>query len=470
MNQESKKSSLVLIPEPRFKLPILGHLLYFSLDPFSALLNLSSKLGPIFQLTLGSRNLIAVSSLELIKEICDETRFDEHIGPPRAGMRKVLNNASFMSVLQTSDPLWEKAHRVLLPGFSTQVIQKNYFPIMLDVVKTLIRKWDSTPKEKEINFNAEISRATLDLIGLCAFNYRFNALLSDKIHPLFSLLEGIFDHATKTAFLPFLEKLQIKGSKKGERYASMLYKYADDILEDKKKNIGTPGRHKDFLDMMLNDIDKKTDEKLDVSNIRDQIIGLIMGGAETSTGLLSFVLYSLIMHPDILKKAYAEIDSVLGTDPDAVLSPENFQELPYINKIINEGLRLWPPAIIVEREPLEDTLLGGKYPVKKGQYISLLTCAVQRDKSIWGEDADVFNPDRFKPEIIFDPYAFLPFGVGQRACPGRQFSMLESTIILSMILQRYKLHLRPGYKLKFKVPFTLQPKNPLWITLEKRGK
>jgi len=471
MNQESKKSDATVIPQPRFKLPFIGHLLSLYLkDPFTSFLNLSSELGPIFRLTLGSRDFIAVSSLEFVKETCDESRFDECIGPVRVGMRKILNNAGFLSVVKTDNPLWRKAHRILLPGFSPQVIQKNYFPIMVEVVKTLFKRWDSTPKEKEINLNADISRTTLDLMGLCAFNYRFNALLSDEIHPLFRSLEGIFEHAGKIAYVPFLAKLQIRKSKECEHYSSTLYKYANDILEEKKKHAGSPGTHKDFIDLMLDDIDKKTGEKLDISNIRDQIIGLIMGGAETSTGLLSCALYNLITHPNVLKKAYAEIDAVLGRDLDIMPSLQNFQELQYINKILNENFRLWPPVFVIEREPLEDTLLGGKYPVKKGQCIWAVTSAVQRDKSIWGKDADSFNPDRFNSELQLDPCAFLPFGVGQRACPGRQFAMFESTIILSMILQRYKLHLRPGYKLEFKVPFTLQPKNTLWVTLEKRNK
>jgi len=476
MKQEINNSCVPQRIPQRLNLPFLGHsyLLYFTQDTFSAVLKLASELGPIFRLKLGPLDSIAVASLELIKETCDKSRFEKHIGRYLETLRGELNNARFLSAVRGDEPIWGQAHRILLPGFNKGTLQKVYFPRMLDVMKTLFIKWDNTPKDREVNLSGDISRTSLDIMGLCAFNFRFNALLSEEIHPVITTLEEIFMYVAKKFLLPnFLNDLQFRKKKKSAHNVSILYRYVDDILEERKKQPDLEDLNdmpKDFLDLMLNDVDKTTGEKLDIVNIRDQIIGLLIAGAETSTGLLSFAFYNLMIHPDVLEKAYAEIDRVLGTDLSRELSPQDFLQLSYIEKILNECLRLWPPIYLLERKSLEDTLLGGKYPVKRGQHIWQVICAVHRDKAIWGKDADSFNPDRFIPEFTdsLDPYAFIPFSTGRRICPGRHFAMLESTIILSTILQRYRLHLCPGYQFGIRSPLTLQP-HTIRVTLEKRN-
>src|SRR5579884_3856337 len=160
------------------------------------------------------------------------------------------------------------------------------------------------------------------------------------------------------------------------------------------------------------------------------------------SGLLSFTLYYLLHNPTVLAKAYQEVNRVLGSDPSVPPTFAQIHQLTYLSQILKEILRLWPTAPAFSRQPLDnETVLGGKYLLRKEQIVTILIPMLHRDKSIWGEDAEEFNPDHFSSEAEHSrpANAYKPFGTGQRACIGRQFAMQEATLVLAMILQRFHL-------------------------------
>jgi len=450
------------IPQPRFKLPFIGHYLYLKKDILKGLQDLSSTLGPICQLTLGTNKIILVSSFELIKEVCDESRFEKHIGPFMKFLRDQLFREA-LAFFDTQDPLWGKFFRIILPGFQQKVIQEEYFPRILETMEKLFNKWDNT-LESEINLNDEMSHTILDIIGLCGFNYHFNSIFAES--PLMKTLDETVALLAKKAWMPeFLAKLQFQTNKECEEKVSLIFKYVDEILKERKQ--ANPA-HKDLLYYMLNTVDKVTGEKLNDNNIRNQILSLIVASHESTLNALLLSFCALLTYPTILEKAYAEVDNVLGTDPRQPQKPQCFYKLQYIQQIVYECLRCWPSSFF-ERSPLKDTVLGG-YPIKKAECIWVLVSAAHRDKRLWGEDADSFNPDRFAPELVAnrDPRAFLGFGIGQRSCIGRQFAVFEISVILGIFLQKYRMHKSPRFKINMKQNFNVIIDKTLWVTLEKR--
>jgi cytochrome P450/NADPH-cytochrome P450 reductase len=163
----------------------------------------------------------------------------------------------------------------------------------------------------------------------------------------------------------------------------------------------------------------------------------------------------------VLAKAYAEVDRVLGRD--ASISPTYGQvhQLQYVSQILKEALRLWPTAPGFSRYPYADEVLGGKYQINKDQGVMVLTPMLHRDKSVWGEDAEQFTPEHFKPEAeqARPGNAYKPFGTGQRACIGRTFAMQEATLVLGMILQRFQLIDHRNYQLKIRETLTIKPED-----------
>jgi cytochrome P450/NADPH-cytochrome P450 reductase len=174
---------------------------------------------------------------------------------------------------------------------------------------------------------------------------------------------------------------------------------------------------------------------------------------------LSCAIYALLKHPDVLKKAYEEVDRVLGPDIDAKPTYQQVTQLTYITQILKEALRLWPPAPAYGISPLGDETIGGKYKLKKNTFITVLVLALHRDPSVWGPNPDAFDPENFsrEAEAARPVNAWKPFGNGQRACIGRGFAMHEAALAIGMILQRFKLIDNHRYQMVLKETLTIKP-------------
>jgi cytochrome P450/NADPH-cytochrome P450 reductase len=149
---------------------------------------------------------------------------------------------------------------------------------------------------------------------------------------------------------------------------------------------------------MLTGVDRQSGEKLDETNIIAQCLTFLIAGHETTSGLLSFVLYELIKNPKVLERGYEEVDRVLGGDVNALPTYAQTHQLPYLSQILEETLRLWPTAPAFSRRPYKDTVLGGKYEVQAGSAVVVLTGMLHRDPKMWGDEPETFDPDRFSPE------------------------------------------------------------------------
>src|SRR5947199_6943255 len=210
---------------------------------------------------------------------------------------------------------------------------------------------------------------------------------------------------------------------------------------------------------MMTGVDRSTGEQRDDVNIRYQINTFLIAGHETTSGLLSCTIYALLKHLEVLKKAYEEVDRVLGPDVNARATYQQVTQLTYITQILKEALRLWPPAPAYGIAPLQDETIGGKYKLKKNNLVTVLVMALHRDPSVWGPNPDAFDPENFSREAEAKRpiNAWKPFGNGQRACIGRGFAMHESALALGMILQRFKLIDHERYQMRLKETLTIKP-------------
>ena len=232
------------------------------------------------------------------------------------------------------------------------------------------------------------------------------------------------------------------------------------IIQD-RRTTGAVGTINDLLDRMLTGIDRQSGEKLDDRNVMAQCLTFLIAGHETTSGLLSFALYELIKNREVLARGYDEVDRVLGTDLSVLPTYAQIHQVPYVAQILDETLRLWPTAPAITRRPYENAVIGGKYHLRKDDAAVILVPMLHRDKHIWGENPEQFDPDRFSPEnrAKIPPNAYKPFGTGQRACIGRQFALQEATLVLSMLLQRFEFVDFAAYQLETKQTLTIKPNN-----------
>lgn len=452
-------TTLVSIPRPPAK-PLLGNLPDMDLDtPVQGFVRLAREYGPIYQLELpGGRRLVVISGFELVDELCDEKRFDKKVWKPLRNVRAFAGDGLFTA--RTQEPNWHKAHNILLPNFSQRAMQ-GYFPMMLDITTQMLEKWERLNADDEIDVPGDMTRLTLDTIGLCGFDYRFNSFYRQDMHPFVnSMVNALGEAMEQSQRLPIQEKLLIHKHRQFQADIEYMNAVVDRVIQERKA-AGNHGNKQDLLGYMLAGIDKQSGEGLDDLNIRYQIITFLIAGHETTSGLLSFAIYFLLQHPEVLAKAYEEVDRVLGPDPRVAPTFAQINQLRYVGQILKESLRLWPTAPLFALKPYEETVIGGKYMVDHSHEWSVLIPMLHRDRSVWGDDAEKFNPEHFsrEAEASRPANAYKPFGNGQRACIGRQFAMQEATLVLGLLLQRFKLIDHTNYQLKIKETLTLKPDN-----------
>ena len=449
-------------------LPFLGNVRAIDLaQPIESLMSLAREYGPIFKLTTPGGISVVVSGVDLVSEICDDARFDKVITAGLSILAEGPVDAGLFTA-HTDDPMWARAHGILMAPFSMQAM-RDYMPAMIDIADQLMGKWDRLNPGEEIDVPADMTRLTLDTIALCGFGYRFNSFYRETPHPFVQAMVRVLDESqARLRQLPIQTRLKISAQRQFEEDQAFMASLVDDLIR-KRRAMGDAADNTDLLGRMITGVDKQTGLTLPDENIRAQCLTFLIAGHETTSGLLSFAIYFLLEHPEYLDRAREEVDRVLG----GTLQPtfDQLHELTYVRQVLDEALRLWPTAAGFRRHAREDTVIGGgRYAIPKDLGMMVLSPMLHRDKSIWGEDAEEFNPDHTTPERMsaIPPNAYKPFGTGQRACIGRQFALQEAVLVLGMLLQRFELIKDPNYRLHTKVTLTVKPAD-FYIQVRRRA-
>ena len=233
---------------------------------------------------------------------------------------------------------------------------------------------------------------------------------------------------------------------------------ADRAIEQRR---GHGGAIPDLLDLLLAGEDPKSGRKMTVAELRDNLLTFIVAGHETTALTLSWALYLCAFDPAVQDAARAEAQGVLG---NRAASTADIAQLPLIRRIVDETLRLYPPAAFLSRTAQKpDTLCGRE--IRPGDTIVLPIYALHRHHLLW-PDPDRFDPDRFSDPKAIPRFAYLPFGDGPRICIGANFALQESVIILATLLSRFKFSLIPGRAPKPVMILTLRPEGGVWLAVE----
>lgn len=464
MNEHSNYEEL---PRPTNRVPILGDALHLdAAHPTRSLMELADELGPIYSLVAPGQDVVVVSGGDIVEECLDEARFEKNVAPELVVMREVVGDAVFTS--WTQEPAWKKAHNVLLPAFSPQAI-KGYTEKMADIADQLVMKWARLNPGDPVDITTDMTKLTFDTICLVCFSYRPGSFYHQDMPPIVTALEeAIAECVDRPSRLPGQDIYEaVKGRGRYKANVSFVNNVADKIIEDRIFGADV-GKFGDVLDLMLTQADKDSGQKLDRLNIRQQMLTFLAAGYDTTSGMLMWTVYYLLKNPDVLAKCYAEVDDVFGDDLSVLPTETQIPKLQYLLQCMKEALRLWPVGAGFQVRPLADEVLAGKYRIKKGQPILILTPQLQRDPTIF-PDPETYDPDRFSPdlEVARPAWAWMPFGSGQRACIGRHFSFYESQLLLGLILQRFELIDSFDYQLVIKDFFSIKPEN-LTITVTPR--
>ena len=379
--------------------------------------------GPLFYADFngGFRKLYACS-MELVTELCDESRFAKNLTATLARVRPLAGDGLFTAY--HGEPNWQRAHDVLLPGFSYAGL-RAYHGAMLDINCKLIDRWDASAGVGPVDVSTDLQKLAMDTVALAGFGSRFDSFECPGLAPIpqsFTTAMGELGSGAPTSV--FSDEL------------ATLYTFIDGLIAEHRSG---DSESDDLLALMLQQ-DSDGKPVLEMENIRNQIMTFLIAGQLTTSELMPNTLYNIVSDPTVLHRVQAEVDTVFGADGDYLPGYDDIGKLTYLRQVIEETLRLSPPVLQFDRMALEDTVIGGVYPIKRGEAVTVLTGALHRQPG-WGDNVELFDPSRFAPErSAARPAAlFKPFGTGARSCIGRQFALHEAAMAVARVVHRYRL-------------------------------
>ncbi|KZY03824.1 MULTISPECIES: cytochrome P450 [unclassified Sulfitobacter] len=217
----------------------------------------------------------------------------------------------------------------------------------------------------------------------------------------------------------------------------------------------------DLLDLLLSGVDPKTKRQMNTAELRDNLLTFIVAGHETTALTLAWSMYLVSFDEGVQDRAREEARSVLKS---RAATGDDVEKLPFIRQIVDEALRLYPPAGIISRTAAKpDTLCDRE--IRPGDTVMVPIYALGRNALLWDEP-DAFRPDRFADRKAIDRYAYLPFGDGPRICIGASFALQEAVIILATLLARFRFTPVPGKEPEPVMIITLRPEGGVWLNAE----
>ncbi|KAJ6782745.1 hypothetical protein PWT90_03620 [Aphanocladium album] len=449
-------AELLPVPEPPGGLFFSNSREISATNPTRDMKRLAETYGEIYKLNLGQNALYVVSSRELITDACDEKRFKKTIRSPLWQVRNAVHDGLFTADGEL-EPNWGVAHRILVPAFGPLTIH-SMFDEMYDIASQMTLKF-ARHSDTAINASDDFTRLALDTLALCAMDYRFNSYYSEELHPFVAAMGDFLVEAGRRNFRPaFAPKWFYRAAdEKFEQDIKTMRDVADQVVAARKKN---PSDRKDLLAAMLDGKDPVTGQKLTDESIADQLITFLIAGHETTSGTLSFAFYQLLKNPAEYRKVQEEVDRIAGRDRITI---DQIPKFTYIQAVLREVLRVNAPIPSFSVEAKEDTVLAGKYLIKKEERVGLLLAQSHLEPGVYGDDSLEFKPERMTDEKFATlnkefPDAWKPFGNGKRACIGRPFAWQEAILAMAILFQNFDFTLDdPNYVLEVKQNLTLKP-------------
>lgn len=449
-------------PHPDGRRAFVGDVFGTNRDtPLQSTMERAADLGPLFELKVFDQKFVFVAGAELAAELADESRFEKALSPALVALREFVGEGLFTAYNDETN--WSLAHDLLRPAF-TKASMQRYHPVMLAAAQELFDTWDACGGGGGggvVDVSADMTKLTMETISRTAFSHDFGSFSRSEPHPFIPAMVAALKAGQRKGSLnsmPGAALMARRINKNNAHHQEYVDSLIDGIITERRSS-DIEDDH-DLLGIMLNTPHPQTGVRLDDLNIRHQILTFLVAGHETTSGALSFALYYLSRDADLLAKAHAEVDEILGPDPDAAPTFEQVPKFRYLRRVLDEGLRLWPTAPAFTRSPRETLTLSTGHVMRPEDWAIVLLPLVHRDRTVWGEDADTFDPDRFLPENARGrlAHSYKPFGTGERSCIGRQFALHESILVLARMLHRYDITGDPSYELGISERLTLMPK------------
>ena len=445
--------SLATAPGP--KLSLVGSLIYRpgGGNPLDFFTNLARTYGDISSYRMAGEQLFLVNEPRLIRDILitHNRNFTKSRGLERS--KRLLGEG----LLTSEGAMHLRQRRLMQPAFHRDRIA-GYGELMVGSADRMRHAWTGGAT---LDVAREMNRLTLSIVGKTLFDVDVESQAAEVGEALTAVMESFW-----MMMLPFaevLERLPVPKLRRARLARARLDAIIYRMIADRRAS----GRdHGDLLSMLLAAQDEGDGGGMTDRQVRDEAMTIFLAGHETTANALTWTWYLLSGAPDVEAKLHAEVDRVLqGRLP----TMGDLASLGYVERVVTESMRLYPPAWIIGRRAIAEYQLGD-YVAPARSILVMSPYVMQRDPRFYA-DPERFDPDRWTPDFrsALPRFAYFPFGGGPRQCIGESFAWMELVLLVATISQQCRLRLVPGHPVVPQPLITLRAKHGMRMTVEKRN-
>ncbi len=446
MTQSEQKS----VPGPHF-LETERFLLHFRRDPLSAFQQINQQYGDVVHFQMGKQHAYLLSHPDDIRDVLVVHHQDMH--KPQQQRQPLVGNG----LLRSEGEFHRRQRRLIQPAFHRQRIA-SYGQTMVEYTQRANARWQDG---MQCDMSEEMMALTLAIAGQTMFGADVEGDAQTVRQALTTIME-LNSMGRSGPLDDLLDQLPLPRNKRRSDARAQLDAVVYRMIEERHRS---GEEHSDLLSMLLmardveGDGSGMTDEQL-----RDEVMTLFIAGHETTANALSWTWYLLAQHREVEEKLRRELTDVLAGRAATV---EDVPNLHYMEMVLSEVMRLYPPAWTIARRVIKDYQIR-EYAIPEGSLIIMSQYVVHHD-SRWYPDPFHFDPERWTPEARASrpKYAYFPFGGGPRLCIGEPFAWMEASLVLATLLPQWHAQLRPGHQVGTEPLITLRPKGGVPMTLHK---
>ena len=440
-------------------LPLVGSI--FRINPKRNILfnfiDLWRDFGDLCHVKLGPLHLYLVVKPEHVHHVLVRNPDNYIKGNGYNGFRLLVGQG-----LVTSDgDLWRQQRRIMQPSFTPRATAQ-FVDVMVNAIDRTVDRWqDVALTGQPLHIDDEMARLTMSVISQTIFGVDLGAesgVVSQAFHEAFAFVTA----RTMSAFaLPLAWPLP----------SHRRFRRNRQIIDDFVQSQIAKGRQRDAQDnllaILLQATDEATGQRMSDEQVRDEVVTLFLAGFETTARSLTWGWYLLDQHPAIVQRLEAEVDGALGKRSPTLA---DLPALPYTRMVVDEILRLYPPAGMLARQVVADDVIDG-YRIPGNSIIMLIPFMTHRYPGVW-ENPEAFIPERFAPEAAGQrpKSAYIPFSGGARICLGNHFALAEMVFSYAMLIARYRLHRTSQEPIGYGFHGSICPTQPLWMKAQLRVK
>ncbi len=451
------RPTMPMMPPTVGGMPLIGALPKLIKGRFEFLEAARQEQGDIYRLDLGFTDAIILCHPRHAQHVLlDNVKNYAKGGAMWDSVRTLLGNGLPVS----EGAFWRRQRRMIQPAFHHKRLMAMA-DLMVEAIDESLDRWESYAQSGEpMDVAQAFTHTTMNVLVRTMFGSELKAGEAETVgtelaYAIDFMLQGMVTNA-----LPSWAPVPGRA-----RYRQAIRAIDEVVFRVIERGRQEAGAGDNMLSMLLEMVDEESGERMTNAELRDEAVSIFLAGYETTSVAMSWALHFMTQQPEIGARLQEEVDTVLGKRTPTMM---DLRQLGYARNIMQESMRLYPPAYWISRTAVEDDEIDG-YHVAAGKMVAVMSQVIQRHPEQW-ENPHTFDPDRFLPERSEGRHklAWLPFGAGQRLCVGREFAMMEGPFILARLMQRYQPVAVPEKVAQMHIGITLRTKDGVWVKLEKR--